>query len=527
MLKRISSLLLALALTLCLCATAMADSTVQNSITLEVRDVVFNENTNVIAVRKSGADGYVLMSPDGQELSDKTYLSIYARENFFEVANDEGVNVRGVVDSQGNEVVPMQYGDIEYVSDRWTLGVALEEATVDNYDYKSFSGDSFFLVSAYDVYYNGAKVGSLGRTAYDYAYGYGNYLYVKDKDGVWSFYDSAFNKSAATFEGSSEYEDDYKTKTVWHKGSNQQAFTAGCTLTPDDVEQSIWEKDGQFFDLQGNLLFTASQNYDYIRDFQGDYATVKINGKTGLIDKQGHEILPCEYDEISCSEEILASGYQIVVKDGKAGYVNAQGQVTCDFTYGASNVDTYRSPFTGLNDLEGNVIVLSGAVGELPEHYKSVSFVSGCDTCPVFAAVNLEGKAGVVDLSGNAVIPFDGTYDDDYDFDISKDGTVIVARQDGGVYVVYTLSHQAPAAQPAPAQQNGTDAPAAENQTTEPAGDGWKCASCGTQNSGKFCTECGAAMPTATEVVCKNCGYKPADGETPKFCPECGTSFAE
>lgn len=517
MLKRILPLLLVLALTLCLCVPASADSAVQETYTLEARDVVLNEDTNVLAVRKSGADGYVLMSPDGQELSDKTYLSIRARDKLFEVINEDGLNTTGVIDSQGNEVVPMQYGDIEYVSDRWTLGVVLEEATADNYDYKTLGGSAFYLVSAYDVYYNGAKVGSLARNEYENAYGYGSYLYVRNREGVWAFYDSAFNKSASEFDGSSEYEDDYKSKTVWHKGSNQQAFTAGCTLTPDDVEQSIWEKNGEFFDLQGNLLFTAARSYESIRDFTGDYAVVRFDGKYGLIDKQGHEVLPCEYDEISCSEAFLASGYQIVVKDGKAGYVNAQGQVTCDFTYGSSNVNTYRSPFTSLNDLEGNVIVLSGAVGELPERYKSATFVSSCDTCPVFAATNLEGNAGVVDLSGNAVIPFDGTYDNDYDFDISKDGAVIVARQGSGVYAVYLLSHQAPAAQPAVSQQESAGSEA----------EGWKCASCGTQNSGKFCTECGAAMPAETELACKACGYKPAEGETPKFCPECGASFAE
>ena len=52
--------------------------------------------------------------------------------------------------------------------------------------------------------------------------------------------------------------------------------------------------------------------------------------------------------------------------------------------------------------------------------------------------------------------------------------------------------------------------------------DGWTCA-CGTVNKGKFCTECGAKKPAA---ACTNCGWKPADPtQLPKFCPECGTKF--
>ena len=50
----------------------------------------------------------------------------------------------------------------------------------------------------------------------------------------------------------------------------------------------------------------------------------------------------------------------------------------------------------------------------------------------------------------------------------------------------------------------------------------WKCA-CGAENTGKFCSECGARRPEA--LVCDKCGYRPAEGQTPKFCPECGDPF--
>ena len=52
-----------------------------------------------------------------------------------------------------------------------------------------------------------------------------------------------------------------------------------------------------------------------------------------------------------------------------------------------------------------------------------------------------------------------------------------------------------------------------------PAGS-WTCA-CGAVSAGKFCPECGAAKPVA---ACPKCGWE-ADGEAPKFCPECGAPF--
>ncbi len=53
----------------------------------------------------------------------------------------------------------------------------------------------------------------------------------------------------------------------------------------------------------------------------------------------------------------------------------------------------------------------------------------------------------------------------------------------------------------------------------------WTC-SCGAVNTGKFCTQCGAKKPEAAK--CPKCGYTPADpSNPPKFCPECGSRFAE
>lgn len=63
---------------------------------------------------------------------------------------------------------------------------------------------------------------------------------------------------------------------------------------------------------------------------------------------------------------------------------------------------------------------------------------------------------------------------------------------------------------------------------TEPApqADSWKC-TCGTVNTGKFCSECGKskeeAMPKAR--VCPKCGTEVA--ENAKFCPECGEKLGE
>lgn len=74
------------------------------------------------------------------------------------------------------------------------------------------------------------------------------------------------------------------------------------------------------------------------------------------------------------------------------------------------------------------------------------------------------------------------------------------------------------------AQQNQQASQVQPNQNqgaAQPVASQWKC-SCGTVNSGKFCSECGTKKPE--EVICTKCGNI-IKGQKPKFCPECGNPF--
>lgn len=61
--------------------------------------------------------------------------------------------------------------------------------------------------------------------------------------------------------------------------------------------------------------------------------------------------------------------------------------------------------------------------------------------------------------------------------------------------------------------------------------DTWTCSACGTENAGKFCSNCGEKKPEAQaslkiEMACSACNavVNLANG-VPKFCPECGQPF--
>lgn len=43
----------------------------------------------------------------------------------------------------------------------------------------------------------------------------------------------------------------------------------------------------------------ASTKYDEVGEFSNGVAQVKLNGKIGIVDKEGNEVVPCKYDNLS------------------------------------------------------------------------------------------------------------------------------------------------------------------------------------------------------------------------------------
>lgn len=60
-----------------------------------------------------------------------------------------------------------------------------------------------------------------------------------------------------------------------------------------------------------------------------------------------------------------------------------------------------------------------------------------------------------------------------------------------------------------------------------PAENGWECPNCKIMNKGKFCPECGTKKPASALLYkCDKCNWEPDDPtHPPKFCPECGDPF--
>ena len=444
---KIRSLCLCL-LALCLCFSLAAAETTVTEYRPESRSVQLNAESSTLIVRVDG--GYQIIDPQGNPLSE-VYGDIRVEGPCFTVGNENTVNCWGLIDGQGKPVMPMQYGDVKAISDRWAAGIVLTEATAENYDYTTlFSSEkAYFLVDTVDIYYQGNKVGSLDRMQWNSADAYGDYLHVRTRDSGHLFFNKEMQPASREAERSSEYDDDYKTKTVWHQGSGQAAFTEGCTLTPEEVLQSVMEVDGQLKALDGTVLADLSA-YDTVYSIVGaaDYIKVRgTNDKFGLLDLTGKEVAPCEYDEFDYSlDHVRAIGWVYAEKDGKGGYINlATGEET-GFLYSKDVTQNYAC-YMKATDLDGSIIVISAAAGRLDASFKDVrmDYSSGSTGNRMFVGQGTDDTCGVYGLYGEAVIPASENYNSVYDFEISRDGTVILAHGDDG-YIVCTVAYD-----PAPA----------------------------------------------------------------------------
>ena len=436
---------LAMLVCLCLCMSALAEPAVR----VFESSVSMNEDTGMLASYDNEAGIYQLMTPEGEAITTEPYTSMFPRDyGFFliEVESEDGVHDEGLIDSTGKVIIPPEYGDISYISERWQVGVKLvpcEESEKD-YTFYSFGSDDkyYFRIETADFFFDGQKVGTLNRSDYTgYPKAYGAYIRVANSDSGYIYYNHAMEASPVAG-GYSEYDETYEDgEYVYiHNGSGQVAFAPDCTLTADEVEESVLYKDGAFYDLQGNEICRTEHEYAYVSRMDGGYfrATVydeSYNSRYGVLNDKFEEIIPVEYDDIGVSGEALNFGYIGVEKDGKFGYVDTCGNVTCDFVYNASDVDD-AGTFAKVSAPDGSIIVLSAAVGELPEHYAEVQFTD-YEGSMAFAAKNADGAWGIVGLHGKTLVPF--STDIKYVNDISKDGRLVIVMDKDYKYLVYMI----------------------------------------------------------------------------------------
>ena len=165
------------------------------------------------------------------------------------------------------------------------------------------------------------------------------------------------------------------------------------------------------------------KKYSSIKHFQTGTAIVSLEGKYGLIDEKGEEVLSCIYDSITTLKK---NAYRIILSGEKQGIVDIDGKMVCECVYDGASVCSSeylalkQNGKWGFVDKMGNIII----------QFKYESLYSANDS--VFVA-QYDGLYGVAQYDGSIVIPF--LYDE-LTYKLYKENPITVVCEKGkwGIY---------------------------------------------------------------------------------------------
>ncbi len=161
-------------------------------------------------------------------------------------------------------------------------------------------------------------------------------------------------------------------------------------------------------DTSGKLLTAIT--YDKIEQVNSAYDRchigylVKVDGKTGALDANGKEIIPCIYNSI---ERTLDPDIVIIEMAYKYGYISAQGKILLPCIY-ERVTDVNDGIGFGFKDKKWTMVNSFGCVHQLP--YTNVNAFNNW-----LCSVEINGKYGYIDTTGKEVIP--AVYDNAGNFD--------------------------------------------------------------------------------------------------------------
>ncbi len=109
-----------------------------------------------------------------------------------------------------------------------------------------------------------------------------------------------------------------------------------CTYDVSSVDESFKTKA---LNEKNEEIFTGFDNVFTLRNFdenknmwyESNVLKVQKEGKFGLINLDGKEVLPCEYDSIETMKGVKNN--IVVKKDGKTGIVNSNGEIVLESNY--------------------------------------------------------------------------------------------------------------------------------------------------------------------------------------------------
>ncbi len=210
-----------------------------------------------------------------------------------------------------------------------------------------------------------------------------------------------------------------------------------CTY---DVNYSTGEYKTKALNKKNQEIFTeyeqieALENYDKNKSIYYEKATIRVksNGKYGLINIDGKEILKPEYDDIKTLKGLENS--ILVYKDGKVGLVDGNGKTIIEPIYNdiLAIENDYRLGYITMDSEGRHGLVDCNNIKILENKYESITPISG------------NGKYAVKENGVNKLIEKDGTalIEDKFDEVIEIKNNAIIIKENNKYGVLSTTGEE-------------------------------------------------------------------------------------
>lgn len=164
------------------------------------------------------------------------------------------------------------------------------------------------------------------------------------------------------------------------------------------------KRNGKYGVIIANGNKVVDFTYEFISDFNNGQAICRNKGEYGIIDRKGLEIVPCMYEDL----QLIFGNYYCFKSNGAFGVLNDRGELVLKPEY--SELNAISDNIAEIVTNQGQGLLNNNLEIVLPPNYEEIiPFQQGF-------IVKKGGKYGIVDFVGKIVIPFqyDGIFPSKY-----------------------------------------------------------------------------------------------------------------
>ncbi len=375
---------------------------------------------------------YAVMDYDGNLLTGYDYYRIYAEHAVLTVTDADGK--KGVLNQNGEVLVPCKYDEVSVKSSLWAIGIMLEETDdSEDHDYTAvFEADKYFVITSADLYDltkpGSAPLRSLTREE-------ANLIDCNIYSGPYfglggAFYDRELNQLPDVTE-------------IRYLGKD------GKILTLIEQEGEDYTYMRGLSDLQGNVVL--SPVYNYINEGCSGLYNADKDGKRGLVAAGDNVAVPFEHDSyrsVSITSELdgtpvrlrsyCPGGYFSANDEDQYSYVVWGGEVTGKVPVAYSDIDWQGAAASSYIDEQGlyHIYSADNTDSVFPESITGLNPLDADGIGFFWVGRTENGDKYLFDWHGNQLLD-----ETSGNIEISNDGRYITAGEDD-ITTVYEVSYK-------------------------------------------------------------------------------------